>query len=237
MSGPHQLPLALQLESFARFGTFVAADGDEAAKRHVRAVADGTQRAALWLHGESGTGKTHLLQAACQAGSEAGLRVMYVPLRSVVSDDLLAGLEHIDLLALDDIDVVAGRPRWETRLFSLFDESLGRQSTLLAGASRPPLEAGFMLPDLASRAAAMVVYRLESLDEAGCQQALMAHAAGRGLQLDETAARFLLHRVRRDMPEICRWLQRIDQAALAAQTRLTIPLIRRILSAADDERA
>ena len=51
------------------------------------------------------------------------------------------------------------------------------------------------------------------------------------LDLSEPAARYLLARVSRDMGAICRWLDELDRASLAAQRKLTIPFIRAALMA------
>ena len=56
------------------------------------------------------------------------------------------------------------------------------------------------------------------------------HAAARGLELSDAAGQYLLTRVSRDMAGLCRWLETLDAASLAAQRRLTIPLIRETLA-------
>jgi DnaA family protein len=232
MSMPtRQLPLPVQLESFARFDSFIPAEGS-AAVPHLRAVASGRERAALWLSGPEGAGKSHLLQACCRTAAAAGLRAMYVPVgqNAVLRPGVLAGLESLDLLALDDVESAAGLANWEMALFHLFNVFLGGRSSIVLAARRAPAESGFALADLRSRAAACIVYRMTPLDDAGQQRALIAHAASRGLELDEAAARYLMHRVRRDMRDVCRWLERIDRTALVTQRRLTIPLIRDALA-------
>jgi len=230
-----QLPLALQLESFARFESFVP-DGNAAALAHLRtlpgsAVASQASGGSVWLCGDESAGKSHLLQAACRSAAAARMRTMYLPLaREGLSPDVLDDLGGLDLLAVDDVDAVAGDAGWERRLFTLFNDFMHGTSSLVIASAQPPLGTGFALADLASRAAACAVYRLEPLDEAGQLRALAAHARVRGLELDDAAARYLLGRVRRDMRDICRWLERLDRAALIAQRRLTIPLIRETLA-------
>ncbi len=103
-----QLPLELTLADHASFGTFVAGS-NEAAVEHVRNLAQGGADT-VWLWGAEGSGKSHLLQAACRAAAEAGRRAMYVPLPAI-SPAILADLEHVDLLAVDDVHAVAGRSR------------------------------------------------------------------------------------------------------------------------------
>jgi DnaA family protein len=116
-------------------------------------------------------------------------------------------------------------------LFTVLNHCRLQGGALLLAAQPAPAGAGFALPDLASRAAGAIVYRLAELDETGRVEALLRQARLRGLELDSTAAQFLLNRVQRGMPELCAWLDRLDRASLAAQRKLTIPFIRRMLSA------
>jgi len=82
------------------------------------------------------------------------------------------------------------------------------------------------LPDLASRFAAATLLPLRPLGEAEQREALRLRAHARGLDLPEETALYLQRRFR----VICRPSTscsiRIDDAALQAQRRLTVPFIR-----------
>jgi DnaA family protein len=231
-AAPNQLPLALALPAHARLETFVAGP-NHAAVRHVAELADGRAET-LWLWGGRGCGKTHLLQAACRAADRAGRRAMYVLLEpnGAVAPDLLGGLDALDLLALDRVESVAGNDPWERALFTVLNAFAGGHGALLLAAGTAPAAAGFRLPDLASRAAGAVIYRLEPLDDADRVTALLAHAGARGLELERAAAEYLHHRVARDMFALVAWLDRLDRASLAAQRRITVPFVREQLAAA-----
>jgi DnaA family protein len=49
--------------------------------------------------------------------------------------------------------------------------------------------------------------------------------------LSREAAAYLVHRMPRDMHSLCGMLDRLDEAALAAQRRLTVPFLREALEA------
>lgn len=226
-----QLTLGLTLDGAARFSTFVAG-ANEAPFRHLQSAAAAEPPGELlWVWGAPGAGKTHLLQAACRAADAAGRRAMYVPCGAPGAEDpaLLAGLEGLDLLALDLLERVAGDAAWELRLFALLEARREAAQTLLLAARGAPGAIGFALPDLASRAAAAVVYRLAPLaDEQRCE-ALMAHARARGIELDPAVAQYLLSRVGRGMPDLTALLDRLDAASLEAQRKLTIPFVRTLI--------
>lgn len=222
-----QLPLALALDDHASFETFVAG-ANAAAVEHVASVARGGADT-VWLWGPAGTGKTHLLQAACREASALGRRAMYVALPAP-SPEILTGLEQVDVLALDDLHAVAGDLEWEQALFVILNAFLNRSGGLLLAAAAPAAQCGFRLADLASRGAGAVTYRLGALDDAERATALRMHAAARGLTLDAAAADFLLTRVARDMSALTSLLERLDRASLTAQRRLTIPFIRELMA-------
>lgn len=218
-----QLPLALSLEDHASFATFVGA-ANAAAVEHVRSLTTG-RADTVWLWGGDGAGKSHVLQAACRAATAAERRAMYVALPAA-APAILDGLEDVDLLALDDVHAVAGDLAWEQPLFAILDAFLSRAGALLLAANAPAARCGFRLADLASRGAGAVTYRLMPLADDERVDALLVHAAARGLELDVPAAEFLLKRVARDMTALTHWLARLDRASLSAQRKLTIPFIR-----------
>jgi DnaA family protein len=228
-----QLPLDFAPAPAARFATFVSGPNYAAAEHAAALAARGG--GVLWLYGSDGTGKSHLLQAACAAAAERGRRAMYVPLAAVeaIGPAALAELEALDLLALDDVDRVAGDAAWERRLFEVFNDNAARGAGLMLGARIAPRALGFSLPDLASRAAGAVVYRLQPLADEERALALIAHARARGIELERAAADYLLASVARDMHALLSWLERFDRESLAARKRLSIPFIRELLEGID----
>ncbi|HET7757504.1 MAG TPA: DnaA regulatory inactivator Hda [Steroidobacteraceae bacterium] len=227
-----QLPLSLRLPDRALFASFLPGRNAEALE-HARAIALGAVRGAVWLCGPGGAGKTHLLQAICAAASTR-LRAGFVPLAEVrrLGPGLLDGLAQLECLCLDDADQVAGDPGWERALFGLLRETEEAGGTLVLAAPAPPALLSWALPDLASRLAAAAVFQLRPLDESEQRQALQLRARLRGLELPEETWQWLRRRYPRDMRRLYQLLDTLDEAALAAQRRLTVPFIREVLRSA-----
>ncbi len=222
-----QLALPLRLDDHAVFSSFHAV-GNEALVAHLRAVAAGRSGAGCWLWGPPATGKTHLLQAVC---AEAGDGSAFVPAGQLLDagPGMLEGLASREVICLDDLHAVAGRPDWERALFVLYNELQGRGGQIVAAAAMAPRACPFELADLASRMSQLPAYRLNALDDAERAAALRLRAAHRGLDLPDDTARYLLGRSRRDMASLYRLLDTLDREALRAQRRLTIPFVRRVL--------
>lgn len=225
-----QIPLPLVLGKHSRFETFVEG-GNRAAIEHLHAIGSGRVSDVVWIWGPASSGKSHLLQAMC--AHVTWPRVMYLPLREaqVAGSDSLRGLETLDILALDDVDMVSGNAAWDQALFGLYNQLYANHGCLVMTGRQAPAGTMFSLPDLASRASGAVVYQLRPLDEKQSLEALQRHATSRGLDLPDPAARYLLARVSRDMGAICRWLDELDTAALIAKRRVTIPFISQALAA------
>jgi DnaA family protein len=182
-----------------------------------------------WLWGPPASGKTHLLQATCE---KAGDRSVYVPLRMLAdgSPEILDGLASRELICLDDIETVAGNPAWEEALFALCNEVLDADRSLVVSAAMSSRECPIELPDLQSRLARLATFQVRTLSDDERIEALQLRAEHRGLDLPDDTARFLLSRSRRDMASLYELLDKLDEEALRAKRRLTIPFVKEVLS-------
>lgn len=222
-----QLPLALKLQPYASFENFVVGPNSVAID-HIQSIALGDRQESVWIYGRPGTGKSHALAAACRAASEASRRPIYLALSTSTDPEMLKHLDDIDLVALDDVHNVAGLPGWDAALFSVFDARLQRGGLLIA-ADSAPRDCGFALADLRSRAGSAALYRLEFLNDTDLRAAVIGHATRRGLNIESTEANYLMQRVSRDLNALTACLDRIDRYSLAAQRRITIPLLREVI--------
>ena len=184
--------------------------------------------AALWLVGEPGSGKSHLLQGACHAA--VGGAAAYLPSRLMSGGvDVLDGLGDFSLVAVDDVDRWVGARQWEEALLHLYQQLLKRGASLLLASSLGPLELDIRLPDHASRLRAAQVFAIRPLDDVDRAHAIERLAAQRGLELGADVMSFILRRAPRRMDELIATFDRLDRGALTQQRRLTIPLAKDVL--------
>ncbi len=228
----HQLSLNVLLKDGSSFSNFFPGPNPEALERLRAAVVATTREKAseqmMFLWGADGSGKTHLLQAACRLAQELGIAPVYVPLAEAgeLSPSLLESVEQAPLVCLDDVERVAGRAEWETALFSLIERLRAAGGLLISAACAPPARLGLGLPDLTSRLAWGAVYALQPLSDAEKLEAVRLRARNRGFDVPEDVARYILSRYPRDMHSLFDLLDRIDREALAHQRRVTIPFLR-----------
>lgn len=185
----------------------------------------------VYLWGNSGTGKTHLLQAVCRCIAAKGELCAHIPLKKVaeMAPKMLENLEQLSLVGIDDVQAIAGQRQWEEALFHLYNRVYDSGSRMFIGANVNPKELGLGLPDLSSRLAWGAVLHIQPLDDNDKVLALNLHARQRGLQLPENVGWFLLRHCQRDMPSLFSLLDRLDMASLSAQRKLTIPFVKEFI--------
>ncbi|MFA5628120.1 MAG: DnaA regulatory inactivator Hda [Thiohalomonadaceae bacterium] len=216
-----QIPLRIGLRDSATFSNFYP--GENAAVLHLLEQAS---ESFIYLWGAQGSGRSHLLQAACHAETNIGGIPVYLPLQELDDIAILDGLEQMGLVCLDDLQLVSGQPDWEEALFHLYNRVREHGGRLLAAANASPAAIGVNLPDLRSRLSWGPVFQLQTLDDTGRLAALQLRSKARGMELADEVGAYLLRHYPRDMHALFDLLERLDQASLTAQRRLTIPFVR-----------
>jgi DnaA family protein len=225
-----QLTLGLSLKDEATFDNFYAANNAELIIA-LKQVVSGQGEQTTYLCGMRGQGRSHLLQACCHAASYYHLRSAYLPLEALISltPEVLDGFESLDLVCLDDVNVIAGRSDWEEAVFNLYNRLFDKGSKVVIVADEIPKSIHLSLPDLVSRLASGVVYQLHPLTDEEKLAALVMRASRRGMSLSEEVGKFILTHCSRHMDALFVALDKLDNASLALQRRLTIPFVKEVL--------
>ncbi|CAI3947085.1 Chromosomal replication initiation ATPase DnaA (DnaA) (PDB:1L8Q) [Commensalibacter communis] len=181
------------------------------------------QRLVLW--GDSGTGKTHLLQI--WADKEEAL---FLPGSILSQNSSVYWLEKIKeqwvkALVIDDADLITN-PQALLHLLNLTKE-LGL-AVVLSGRS-PPSRWDIQLPDLASRLRAITTVKIEQPEDALLRILLLRLLAERQLVVPSTMIDWLLVRLPRTASAIREAVRRLDEATLAHGGGVTRNLAIRVL--------
>ena len=148
------------------FDRFVIGEGNHLAHTAALTVAEAPAEAynPLFLHGEPGLGKTHLLGAIANylAENMPSLRVLFTnaesfttefvhSLRTDGSDAFKERHRSLDVLIVDDIQYLAGKPHTEEEFFHTFNILHESGAQIVLSADRMPGELGGLAERLSSR--------------------------------------------------------------------------------------
>lgn len=227
MNTPLQMTLPVSIRDDARFANYYTGPNQQ--------VVDALQgqwtvngEPYIYLWGSSGSGASHLLQAACHYAEGLGHQSIYLPLNELkdYGPEVLEGVDKLPLVAIDSLAAVAGDDAWEIALFHLFNRIRDQQGHLLVAANAAPKQLGVELDDLLSRLTWGIVFQLGHLSDDEKIEALILRARQRGFDLLDEVASFILTRGPRDMSGLSGVLDRLDQASLTAKRKLTIPFVK-----------
>ncbi|MBE0613829.1 MAG: DnaA regulatory inactivator Hda [Burkholderiales bacterium] len=165
----------------------------------------------VYLWGEPGSGRTHLLRGLAHAveGAAAG-----------------------KVIAVDDVQNLAADEQIE--LFDRYNRVRTAGGALVASGDAAPAKLG-LRADLRSRLAWGLAFQLHPLSDAEKTAALREHARGRALDLGEDVITYLLKHARRDMASLIGILDALDRCSLEQKRAITLPLVRDALESMKKE--
>jgi len=210
-----QLLLDLLPETPPRLDNFIAGGNGEALTGLAAWLAADNREPSLFLWGEAGAGKTHLLRASGACFSDA------------LSDPDLT--QHVELQPFHAVDNVESlSENGQIALFNLFNRLRSAGGRLLTAANQPPLQLA-LREDLRTRLGSGLIYRLQALTDVEKIEALSSQAEGRRLHLPREALEYLLARAPRDMRSLSALLAALDRYSLEHKRAITLPLLREVL--------
>lgn len=235
-----QLALSVQLPDDETFSSFISEENIpaiEQLKHFLDAqINKPTQNldskpSSFYLFGICGVGKSHLLHASCSYAEQLGLSSLSLSCSELtqLSVEVLEGLEHIDLVCLDDIQLIAADEKWQQAVFDLYNRILEQNRCLIITGDQRAQELVLTLPDLVSRLSWGYTEQIKPLSDDEKLLALQYRAQQRGLMLNDDAGRFLINRLSREMSALIESLDRLDKASIREQRKITIPFIKYIL--------
>lgn len=223
-----QLPLNLDLIDPKTLSNFCW-QGNEILQSQLQLALNKKGERFFYLWGETGTGKSHLLQGLTE---EQLSGTIYLPLKQLTKygAEIFDGIEQLELVCIDDIEEIAGIKHLEEGLFHLYNRIRDNQTTQLVIAGSHSLgNLPIHLPDLRSRIAWGLVFQLSELSEKNKLEVITQQALSKGFNLPETVGNYLISHCARDMNKLSEIIDTLDKASLVAKRKLTIPFVKECL--------
>lgn len=199
-----QLLLDIQPAPAPTLENFVAGGNSEALHSLLQAATGQADVRFIYLWAAPGSGKSHLLQACADLAREHG----------------------VQLVTADDVQTLSAEAQID--LFNTYNRLRDGGGALIASGDAAPMQMG-LRSDLATRLCWGLVYQLHPLSDEEKAQALMAHAAERGMKLPDKVVEYCLHHLRRDLRTLMATLDALDKWSLTAKRPVTLPLLRQLL--------
>lgn len=169
----------------------------------------------LFVHGNVGLGKTHLLQAICHTvlRRDPNARVLYMSCEDFTNSYIQAIQAHqidhfrdyhrgADVLVIDDVQFLANKEKTQDEFFHTFNALFDGQRQIVLSSDRPPVE----IPTIEERLVSRFKWGLVAEVEAPCvdtrKAIVSSKAAGRGVDLPDDVAHFLAERVTSNIREL-----------------------------------
>ncbi|SMC26908.1 regulatory inactivation of DnaA Hda protein [Andreprevotia lacus DSM 23236] len=218
-----QLVLDLRLATPPGFDDFVRGDNAELLFMLSEWAARSEHTRFIYLWGESGAGKSHLLQAAAgRLGDAVHVDAATTALPWPLAADASLIVDNVGALDAEQ----------QIRLFDHYNTLREGSGRLLAAGPLPPMLLQQQLQlrdDLTTRLGWGLVYQLKALSEPDRIAALKRHARKLGFELGDDAADYLLRHAARDLGSLSALLELANERALSLKRQVTIALVREVL--------
>lgn len=178
----------------------------------------------IYVWGEEGAGKSHLLRAWVAQALDAGKKAVYI---DAAATPLTEAAFEAEYLAIDQIEKLGNEE--QALLFAVFNRfrNSGKGFLLLSSEHTP--QQLVIREDLRTRMAYCLVYEVKPLTDQEKIDALVSMAAARQVTIDPEIFEYLLNQWRRDMDSLMQMLDTLDNYAVTMGKRITLPLLRQLL--------
>jgi DnaA family protein len=190
------------------------------ALRH--ALAGSSSERSFYIWGETGSGKSHLLQACVRVALDAQHSVAYA--QGNVPRMASEGLAEI--VAVDDVECLDEAA--QIGLFDLYNRLRDSGGMLLVSGKQAPLHLQ-LRDDLRTRLGWGLVYQVHGLNDEEKAEALSQHAQTKGFALPPEVTQYLLRHGSRDLPSLMAVLDALDEHSLRLHRTPSVPLLKEVL--------
>ena len=207
------------------FETFVVGSGNSLAHAAAWAVANNPAKSynPLFLHGGSGLGKTHLIYAICGRirQNHPDYKLLYVKGEEFANELILAirngttaefkeKYRQADLLAVDDIQFIAGKESTQEEFFHTFNSLYECGKQIILTSDRPPKEIKTLEDRLRTRFEWGLLVDVQPPDFETRMAIISRKADSLGLKIPEDVAAFIAGKLKDNIRQLEGVVKRLD---------------------------
>ena len=243
-SGPSLHGRSLGINPKNTFSNFIVGAGSELAHAACVAVSNAPAHAynPLFLYGDTGLGKTHLMHAVAHQAlnRNPGCRIAYVSCERFTNEFIRAIQENtltkfrsryrsVDYLLIDDIQFLAGKERIQEEFFHTFNELYEAQRQIFLTSDRPAGEIDKIESRLLSRFQWGLVTDIQAPDWETRVAILTKKAQAMGISIEPEVLEFLAKNISRNVRRMEGALTRVAGYVGLTRKKADLETIQRLL--------
>jgi len=186
----------------------------------------GKATANIFVYGDKGFGKSHLLQGVIIEGLKQDQKSVYLDLNDDISPDIFELISDFQIIALDNVDQC--NQDNEKYIFDLINK-LHSTNQMIVFSSRVKPEGLSVFIDLKTRLSLASIYSLNRLDDDEIQHVIKRKLNNKSLKVDQRVIDYLIKNQTRDLKKIVEIIDKLDTFSLEKKRSITVPLIRQML--------
>jgi len=221
------------------FKSFVVCNGNNTATEFVKKVmGSASEENLLFLYGEPGSGKTHLLSAVSReiADREAIAPPPVIPIELATPDncqEIIRLTSPLPILLLDNLHLLQDSCTLRTAIWQLFNDFYENGRTIIATATLPPKELQTLDEHLQSRFMWGLVAKLDISDDDSRRMIMKKLADDCQIIIPDDVIDYLLIHLPRDIPSLANAVALLRNRSFATQKKISLKLAKEALTTSE----
>ncbi len=233
-----------QVNSRFSFDNFVIGPSNRFASAACMAVAESPAKAynPLFIYGQVGLGKTHLMQAIankirsnnkkikhCYLSSEKFTNELINAIRNRSTQQFRQKYRNIDVLLIDDIHFIAGKESTQEEFFHTFNALHDNRKQIIISSDRPPKEIAKLEERLTSRFAWGLITDIQPPDFETRVAILRKKIEQEPVKMPDEVILFIAQQIKSNIRELEGALIRVSAYSLLEEREITLDMAKIIL--------
>ena len=183
--------------------------------------------AEIYVYGETGKGKTHLLQGAISRALAKKKNGMYIDCNEPMPEHVIDYIDQLDWIGIDNINQIDSQQ--QHLFFDLYNRAkLSEISIIVSGPTAPSSLS--IMKDLKTRLGLATVFELEELNDDLTKEVLKNQMNERNLTIETKVYEYLFKHYSRNVNILISAINLLDRASLQSKQGITIPFVKKTLN-------
>ena len=220
----NQLGLPISLNSKMLLDNFI---GNSELLNYINSLSYNNEASEIYVYGEEGLGKTHLLQGAVISALNDGENAIYIDCNDLFPEHILDSVDEFKLISIDNINFINNTN--QDLFFDFYNRA--RQSkniTVVVSGNCLPSNLNIM-KDMKTRLSLAVVFKLDILDDDSTMVVLNNQMSERNLTIDSKVYKYLFKNYSRDLKVLLSVINDLDKLSLQSKQAISIPFVKKTL--------